>query len=77
MHGVGLRSSSHAVQSPGQGSIEFIGSCPKAILATKQEKKVFQSNMNADLIRKHSIDIFQSESILELVRNIIIIIIFI
>eukprot|EP01033_Poteriospumella_lacustris_P007793 gene7793-5606_t len=42
MHGLGLRSSSHGIQAPGQASIETFGACPRAIAATKTERAHFQ-----------------------------------
>lgn len=47
MHGLGLRSSSHGIQAPGQASIETFGACPRAIAATKTERAHFQVTPSA------------------------------
>jgi hypothetical protein len=41
MHGLGIRSSSHGIQNPGQASIESHGSCPHAVTATRLERDHF------------------------------------
>lgn len=47
MHGVGLRSSSHGIQEPGQTSVESQGACPYAVSVTKTERNHFSITPSA------------------------------